>query len=76
MMENAGDFDIIHNNYDFLPLTYSSLIKTPVITTIHGFSSPKILPVYKNIIRILIMYRSAIQTGVLILIIPPLFTMD
>ena len=48
MMENADDFDIIHNNYDFLPLTYTSLIKTPVITTIHGFSSPKILPVYKK----------------------------
>ena len=48
MMECAGDFDIIHNNYDFLPLTYSSLIKTPVVTTIHGFSSPKILPVYKK----------------------------
>jgi len=48
MMEHAGDFDIIHNNYDFLPLTYSSLIKTPVVTTIHGFSSPKILPVYKK----------------------------
>src|SRR3984885_3397092 len=24
------------------------LIKTPVITTIHGFSSPKIIPVYKK----------------------------
>jgi len=48
LMENAGEFDIIHNNYDFLPLTYSRLIKTPMITTIHGFSSPKIIPVYKQ----------------------------
>mgnify|MGYP000562440887 FL=1 len=48
IMEQADEFDIIHNNYDFSPLTYSSLIKTPVITTIHGFSSPKILPVYKK----------------------------
>jgi glycosyltransferase involved in cell wall biosynthesis len=48
LMEKAGDFDIIHNNFDFLPLTYSGLIKTPVITTIHGFSSPKIIPVYKK----------------------------
>jgi glycosyltransferase involved in cell wall biosynthesis len=48
IMEQANEFDIIHNNYDFLPLTYSGLIKTPVITTIHGFSSPKILPVYKK----------------------------
>ena len=48
LMEQAGDFDIIHNNFDFLPLTYSGLIKTPVITTIHGFSSAKIIPVYQK----------------------------
>lgn len=48
VMEQAGEFDIIHNHYDFLPLTYSGLIKTPVVTTIHGFSSPRILPVYKK----------------------------
>ncbi len=47
-MEMAHRFDILHNNYDFLPLTYSQLIKTPMVTTIHGFSSPKILPVYKK----------------------------
>ncbi|MDB5124113.1 MAG: glycosyl transferase [Mucilaginibacter sp.] len=48
LMEKASQFDIIHNNFDFLPLTYSALIKTPVITTIHGFSSPKIIPIYKK----------------------------
>jgi glycosyltransferase involved in cell wall biosynthesis len=48
LMEQAGDFDIIHNNFDFLPLTYTGLINTPVITTIHGFSSPRIIPVYKK----------------------------
>jgi glycosyltransferase involved in cell wall biosynthesis len=48
LVEKAGDFDIIHNNFDFLPLTYSTLIKMPLITTIHGFSSPKIIPVYKK----------------------------
>ncbi len=48
MMEQADKFDIIHNNYDFLPLTYSRLINTPMITTIHGFSSPKIIPVFKK----------------------------
>jgi glycosyltransferase involved in cell wall biosynthesis len=48
LMEQAGDFDIIHNNFDFLPLTYTGLIDTPVITTIHGFSSPRIIPVYKK----------------------------
>ncbi len=48
LFEHAEDFDIIHNNFDFLPLTYSGLIATPVVTTIHGFSSPGILPVYKK----------------------------
>ena len=48
LMEKAADFDIIHNHYDFLPLSYSGLIKTPLITTIHGFSSEKILRVYQK----------------------------
>jgi glycosyltransferase involved in cell wall biosynthesis len=46
--EQADDFDLIHNQFDFLPLSYSKLIKTPIVTTIHGFSSPKILEVYKK----------------------------
>ena len=48
LMEQAGSFDIIHNNFDFLPLTYSRLVNTPMLTTIHGFSSEKIIPVYKK----------------------------
>lgn len=48
LMEQAEKFDIIHNNFDFLPLSYSRLINTPMITTIHGFSSKHILPVYKK----------------------------
>lgn len=46
--ENADEFDLIHNQFDFLPLTYSKLTETPVVTTIHGFSSPRIMPVYKK----------------------------
>jgi glycosyltransferase involved in cell wall biosynthesis len=48
IFERAADFDIIHNNFDFLPLSYSGLVNTPVVTTIHGFSSPSIMPVYKK----------------------------
>ena len=48
LFDHAGEFDIIHNNFDFLPLTYTGLTTTPVVTTIHGFSSPGILPVYKK----------------------------
>jgi glycosyltransferase involved in cell wall biosynthesis len=48
VFERAGEFDIIHNGFDFLPLTYSDLVSTPVVTTIHGFSSSRILPVYER----------------------------
>jgi glycosyltransferase involved in cell wall biosynthesis len=48
LMEQAASFDVIHNHFDFLPLTYSGLIRTPVLTTIHGFSSEQIIPVYKK----------------------------
>jgi glycosyltransferase involved in cell wall biosynthesis len=48
LMEQADKFDLIHNNFDFLPLTYSRLIRSPMVTTIHGFSSQKILAVYKK----------------------------
>mgnify|MGYP001551482190 CR=1 FL=1 len=48
LMEQADDFDLIHNPFDFLPLTWSKLIKTPIITTIHVFSSQKIIPVYQK----------------------------
>src|SRR6195256_1890459 len=48
VFERAADFDIIHNSFDFLPLTYSRLVATPVVTTIHGFSSPRILAVYER----------------------------
>lgn len=48
LMESAGQYDLIHNHFDFLPLSYSKLIKTPMVTTIHGFSSEKILDVYKK----------------------------
>jgi glycosyltransferase involved in cell wall biosynthesis len=48
VFERAGQFDLIHNNADFLPLSYSRLVETPVVTTIHGFSSERIVPVYER----------------------------
>ncbi len=48
VFERASEFDLIHNHFDFLPLTYSRLVDTPVVTTIHGFSSERILPVYRR----------------------------
>jgi len=48
VMERAGEFDLIHNNFDYVPLTYCRLIGTPMLTTIHGFSDPRILRVYRK----------------------------
>src|SRR5205807_2032082 len=46
--ERSRDADILHNHYDFLPLTYSRFVDVPIVMTIHGFSSSKILPVYER----------------------------
>jgi glycosyltransferase involved in cell wall biosynthesis len=46
LFERADEFDVIHNSFDFLPLTYGGLVQTPMVTTIHGFSSERILPVF------------------------------
>ena len=48
LFERAGEFDLIHNQADFVPLVFSRLVATPMITTIHGFSSPLILPVFER----------------------------
>jgi glycosyltransferase involved in cell wall biosynthesis len=46
--ERAAEFDLIHNQADFMPLIFSRMVDTPIVTTIHGFSSPKILPVFQR----------------------------
>jgi glycosyltransferase involved in cell wall biosynthesis len=48
LFERAGEFDIIHNQADFAPLAFSRLVETPMLTTIHGFSSDRILPAYRR----------------------------
>jgi glycosyltransferase involved in cell wall biosynthesis len=48
LFEEADQYDIIHNHFDFMPLSYSAMTETPIVTTIHGFSSPGILPVYRK----------------------------
>jgi glycosyltransferase involved in cell wall biosynthesis len=47
-LERSRDLDLLHNHYDFLPLTYAGLVDTPIVTTIHGFSSERILPAYQE----------------------------
>lgn len=46
--ERAAEFDVLHNHFDFLPLTWSRLVDTPVVTTLHGLSSERIVPVYRQ----------------------------
>lgn len=47
LFERADEFDIIHNQADFPAHAFSGLVATPMVTTIHGFSSERILPMYK-----------------------------
>jgi len=47
VFERATEFDLIHNQADFMPLAFSRLVDTPVVTTIHGFGSDRILPAYR-----------------------------
>jgi glycosyltransferase involved in cell wall biosynthesis len=48
IFEDANQYDIIHNHYDAYPLVFSKLIKTPVVTTIHGFSSPQVTKIFQK----------------------------
>ena len=45
-LERSGDFDIVHNHLDWLPLAFGGSWRAPLVTTIHGFSGPDILPAY------------------------------
>jgi glycosyltransferase involved in cell wall biosynthesis len=46
LFEQADRFDLIHNQADFPAHAFSRLTDTPIVTTIHGFSSDRILPMY------------------------------
>jgi glycosyltransferase involved in cell wall biosynthesis len=47
VFERAHEFDLIHNQADFPAHAFAPLVATPLVTTIHGFSSERILPMYK-----------------------------
>ena len=48
LFERADQFDLIHNQADFPAHAFARLIDTPIVTTIHGFSSDRILPMYRE----------------------------
>lgn len=45
-LKDSDRFDLIHNQLDWLPLAFSAHARAPMVTTIHGFSGPQILPAY------------------------------
>lgn len=47
LFAKASEFDLIHNQADFPAHAFAPLIDTPMVTTIHGFSSERIMPMYK-----------------------------
>jgi glycosyltransferase involved in cell wall biosynthesis len=47
-LRRSGDFDLVHNHLDWLPLAFSQHCAAPMLTTIHGFSGSNILPAYRT----------------------------
>ncbi len=46
VLECSGDFDLVHNQLDWLPLAFAASWRAQVVTTIHGFSGDGIRPAY------------------------------
>ncbi len=46
--ERSGEFDLVHNNLDWLPLAMSAFCRAPLLTTVHGFGDRRILPAYQR----------------------------
>ncbi|MCU7725552.1 glycosyltransferase family 4 protein [Actinoplanes sp. KI2] len=47
-LSRSGEFDLVHNHLDWLPLAFSQHCAAPMLTTIHGFSGRHILPAYER----------------------------
>jgi glycosyltransferase involved in cell wall biosynthesis len=47
-LARSGEFDLVHNHLDWLPLAMAELCRAPLLTTVHGFSSSAILPAYQR----------------------------
>jgi glycosyltransferase involved in cell wall biosynthesis len=47
-LARSGEFDLVHNHLDWLPLAFSQHCAAPLLTTIHGFSGQNILPAYRR----------------------------
>ncbi len=47
-LARSGEFDLVHNHLDWLPLAFSAHCRAPMLTTVHGFSGRDILPAYRR----------------------------
>jgi glycosyltransferase involved in cell wall biosynthesis len=47
-LARSHEFDLVHNHLDWLPLAMSRFCASPMLTTIHGFGDPRILPAYAH----------------------------
>jgi len=47
-LARSGEFDLIHNHLDWLPLAFAEHARAPMVTTVHGFSGTAILPAYAH----------------------------
>jgi glycosyltransferase involved in cell wall biosynthesis len=47
-LRRSGEFDLVHNHLDWLPLAMSEFCRAPMLTTVHGFCSRQILPAYQR----------------------------
>ncbi|MGB2568035.1 glycosyltransferase [Micromonospora citrea] len=45
-MARSSEFDLVHSHLDWLPLAFAEHCRAPLLTTVHGFSGPGILPAY------------------------------
>lgn len=45
-LARSAEFDLVHSHLDWLPLAFAAHCRAPLLTTVHGFSGPGILPAY------------------------------
>ncbi len=48
VLGRSAEFDLVHNQMDWLPLAFASRFEAPMLTTVHGFSGAAILPAYER----------------------------
>jgi glycosyltransferase involved in cell wall biosynthesis len=47
-LARSDEFDVVHSHLDWLPLAFEEHARAPLVTTVHGFSGPAILPAFER----------------------------